>query len=59
MIIAWHAWTGLLLGVASLRLMQDIVTRAAGSAAGWLLVAVVTTPDSIGIYLGQFLGWNS
>lgn len=59
MLIAWYAWTGLLLGVASLRLMQEIVTRAAGSAAGWLLVVVVTALGSIGIYLGRFLGWNS
>jgi len=27
MLIAWFAWTGLMLGVVSLRLMQDIVTR--------------------------------
>ena len=59
MLIAWYAWTGLLLGVASLRLMQEIVTRAVGSAAGWLLVVLVTALGSIGIYLGRFLGWNS
>ena len=59
MLIAWYAWTGLLLGVASLRLMQEIVTRAAGSVAGWLLVALVTALGSVGIYLGRFLGWNS
>ena len=59
MLIAWYAWTGLLLGVMSLRLMHEIVTRAAGRAAGWLLVAVVTVLGSIGIYLGRFLGWNS
>ena len=59
MLIAWCAWTGLLLGVASLRLMQEIVSRAAGSAAGWLLVVLATALGSIGIYLGCFLGWNS
>ena len=28
MLVAWFAWTGLLLGVVSLRLMQEIVERA-------------------------------
>ncbi len=59
MLIAWYAWTGLLLGIVSLRLMQEIVTRAAGSVAGWLLVAIVTALGSVGIYLGRFLRWNS
>lgn len=59
MLIAWYAWTGLLLGIVSLRLMQEIVTRAAGRIAGWLLVAIVTALGSVGIYLGRFLGWNS
>lgn len=59
MLIAWYAWTGLLLGIVSLRLMQEIVTRAAGTVAGWGLVAIVTVLGSIGIYWGRFLGWNS
>jgi uncharacterized membrane protein len=59
MLIAWYAWTGMLLGIFSLRLMQDIVSRAMGAVAGWALVAVVTVLGSIGIYLGRFLGWNS
>ncbi len=59
MLIAWYAWTGLLLGIASLRLMQEIASRAAGGVAGWALVVLVTALGSIGIYLGRFLGWNS
>ena len=59
MLITWYAWTGLMLGVASLRLMQEIVSRAAGRVAGWALVGLVTALGSIGIYLGRFLGWNS
>jgi uncharacterized membrane protein len=39
--------------------MQEIVTRAVGSVAGWLLVALVTVLGSVGIYLGRFLQWNS
>jgi uncharacterized membrane protein len=59
MLIAWYAWTGLLLGVVSLRLMQEIVARAMGSRAGWLFVVLVTVAGSIGIYVGRFLRWNS
>ena len=59
MLIAWFAWTGLLLGVVSLRLMQEIVARARGNTAGWLFVVLVTAAGSVGIYLGRFLRWNS
>jgi uncharacterized membrane protein len=59
MLIAWYAWTGLLLGIVSLRLMQEIVARAAGNRGGWLFVVLVTAAGSIGIYLGRFLRWNS
>jgi len=59
MLIAWYAWTGLLLGIVSLRLMQEIVARARGSRAGWLFVVIVTAAGSIGIYVGRFLRWNS
>jgi len=59
MLIAWFAWTGLLLGVVSLRLMQEIVARTMGSRVGWLFVVLVTLAGSIGIYLGRFLRWNS
>ncbi len=58
-LIGWYAWTGLLLGILSLRLMQDIVTRGAGRVAGWALVVAVTVLGSIGIYIGRFLRWNS
>ena len=59
MLVAWYAWTGLLLGVVSLRLMQEIVARAKGNTAGWLFVVLVTAAGSVGIYLGRFLRWNS
>jgi uncharacterized membrane protein len=55
----WFAWTGLLLGVVSLYLMQDIVARAAGAAAGWVFVIAAAGLGSFGIYLGRFLRWNS
>ncbi len=59
MLIAWYAWTGLLLGIVSLRLMQEIVARARGSKAGWVFVVIVTGAGSVGIYVGRFLRWNS
>ncbi len=59
MLVAWYAWTGLLLGIVSLRLMQEIVERARGSRAGWLFVVIVTAAGSVGIYVGRFLRWNS
>ena len=59
MLVAWYAWTGLLLGVVALRLMQELVARARGSKAGWLFVVIVTAAGSIGIYVGRFLRWNS
>lgn len=58
-LIAWYALTGLLLGVLSLRLMQDIVQRAAGRVVGWSFVVAVTVVGSVGIYIGRFLRWNS
>ena len=59
MLVAWYAWTGLLLGIVSLRLMHEIVARARGSTVGWVFVVVVTLAGSIGIYVGRFLRWNS
>ena len=59
MLVAWFAWTGLLLGVVSLRLMQEIVERARGSRAGWAFVFFVTAAGSVGIYVGRFLRFNS
>lgn len=59
LMLFWFAWTGLMLGVVSLYLMQDIVTRAAGSVAGWVFVVAAAGLGSVGIYLGRFLRWNS
>jgi uncharacterized membrane protein len=59
MLIAWFAWTGLLLGVVSLRMMHDLVRHAAGSRTGWLFVVAVTALGSLGVYVGRFLRWNS
>lgn len=59
MLVAWFAWTGMMLGVVSLRLVQEMAARAGGSAAGWLAVVLTTMLGSVGIYFGRFLRWNS
>ncbi|HVN56088.1 MAG TPA: DUF1361 domain-containing protein [Anaerolineaceae bacterium] len=53
------AWTGLFLGVASLFLMQEIITQEWNSVVGWVFALAMTAVSSIGVYLGRFLRWNS
>ncbi len=57
--LVWFAWTGLLLGVISLYLMQEIVKREFGRWVGWGFVAAVSLLSSAGIYIGRFVRWNS
>jgi uncharacterized membrane protein len=59
LLIVWFSWTGLLLGMVSLLLMQNIVRREFGRVAGWLFVFAVGALGSLGIYIGRFLRWNS
>ena len=59
LMLYWFAWTGLILGIVSLYLMHEIVTRGLGTVAGWVFVVVVAAVGSLGIYLGRFLRWNS
>lgn len=59
MMLIWFAFTGLLLGIVSLFLMQEIVRREFGHWIGWVFVALVTVLSSAGVYMGRFLRWNS
>lgn len=59
LLLLWFAWTGLLLGMVSLFLMQDIVRREFGRITGWFFVVTVGILSSLGIYIGRFLRWNS
>jgi uncharacterized membrane protein len=59
LLINWFAWTGILLGVFSLFMMQDIVQRIIGRWFGWAFVISVSVLSGLGIYLGRFLRWNS
>jgi len=59
LMLIWFAWIGLLLGIFSLYLMQDIVAKAFHPVIGWVFALAVTIMSSVGIYLGRFLRWNS
>ena len=59
LMLASFAWTGLLLGFASLYLMHMIWQRAAGPVWSWLGVIGALALASFGVYLGRFLRFNS
>ncbi len=58
-LLSAFAWTGLFLGIFSLRAMQTVVKAMVGSLASWLFVVGVVGLSGLGIYLGRFLRWNS
>lgn len=53
------AWTGLLLAVASLQIVQRMVKQSVGVFWSWVMVLFVVGLNGVGIYLGRFLRWNS
>ena len=53
------AWTGLLLGFASLYLVQMILRRAFGRRIAWVGVVGALTLASVGVYVGRFIRLNS
>lgn len=57
--ISAYALTGLLLGFASLYLMQAVARRALGERLTWLLVFATLAASSVGIYLGRYQRLNS
>jgi uncharacterized membrane protein len=59
LMLSAFAWTALLVGFASLLLVQTVVRRAAGAAAGWLCVVVALALASLGVYIGRFVRFNS
>lgn len=58
-IVVWCSWTGTLLGIISLYLMQDIITRTFNRWLGWAFVFVISGLSSFGIYIGRFVRLNS
>jgi uncharacterized membrane protein len=59
LMLSAFAWTGLLLGFASLYLVQMILRRAFGTVVAWLGVVVALSLGSIGVYVGRFIRFNS
>ena len=57
--IAAFAWMGVLLGFASLYLMQTVVRQWRGAVAGWIFAFGAIALGSLGIYLWRFLRLNS
>jgi len=53
------AWTGLLLGLISIGLMQDMIRQTRGRAMGWLFVFATAMLTGVGMYVGRVLRWNS
>ena len=59
LMLSAFAWTGLMLGFASLYLVQMILRRAFGTVVAWLGVVVALSLGSIGVYVGRFIRFNS
>ena len=59
LMLSAFAWTGLLLGFASLYLVQLILRRAFGRTVAWLGVLGALVLASGGVYVGRFLRFNS
>src|SRR5690606_36994932 len=55
----WCSWTGTLLGIISLYLMQDIIFRATSRWVGWAFVFIISVASSFGMYIGRFVRLNS
>jgi uncharacterized membrane protein len=59
LLLSAAAWTGLILGLASLLLMHAIGRRFVSGTGAWALVVGVLAVCSYGIYLGRVQRWNS
>jgi uncharacterized membrane protein len=57
--LVWFSWTGMLLGIVSLNLMQEIIRREFGRRLGWVFVLFVACMSSVGLYMGRFIHLNS
>jgi uncharacterized membrane protein len=59
LLLSSFAWTALLLGYASLYLVQMLARRVFGLAWSWVGVACALALASFGVYLGRFVRFNS
>ena len=53
------AWTGIVLGVVSMRLIHRRLTAEFGRAVGWAAMAVTVALCAVGVVIGRFQRWNS
>ncbi len=58
-LILSFAWTGILLGFASLIDFQIIITKRFNRFIGWGFAITSLISGSFGIYIGRYLRWNS
>jgi len=58
-LLIWFSWTGMLLGIVSLNLMQEIIKRQLGRGPSWAFVFMVATLSAVGLYVGRFIRLNS
>jgi uncharacterized membrane protein len=59
LMLSAFAWTALLLGFASLYLVQIVVRHALGPLAAWACVVGALALASLGVYIGRFVRFNS
>lgn len=59
LMLSAFAWTGLMLGFASLYLVQMILQRALGTRVAWAGVLGALALASVGVYIGRFIRFNS
>ena len=59
LMLSSFAWTALLLGFASLYLVQMVVRSSLGAAWSWVVVVLSLALASFGVYLGRFVRFNS
>jgi uncharacterized membrane protein len=53
------AWTGIILGVVSMRLVHGRIEREVGAVAGWVVVVLSVGLCAVGVVIGRFHRWNS
>ena len=59
LMVLTFAWTGLILGFASLMDIQQVVTNRYSRFTGWTISILSIIICSFGIYLGRYMRWNS
>lgn len=59
MMVFGYAFTGFLIGLASLYLIHRMLRHIFNSWKSWLVILVLMVMSGYGIYLGRVLRWNS